>query len=220
MVIKTSKPKNLTITKARIFSGYPLYYDKDGLVEEYLKSMEQVLNNALAEHPRSLAVRVDLNLPKDFNDDSSEVITRFFRSLKSQVDADIKKKSKNAWCKYRYCTIRYVWAKECCTSTSSHYHVMMFFNRDIYNCLGLLENGRSNLAIRIRNAWKRSVSACYEGTERAMVHFPTQGVYSVSNKNETKEQVKNRVFYRMSYLAKLRSKNYGDSKKNFGASRV
>ncbi|NOH84677.1 inovirus Gp2 family protein [Vibrio sp. 03-59-1] len=217
---KTNKSKNLTITKERTYNGYPLYYDKEGLVEEYLEKMEQVLDNALDEHPRSLAVRVDLNLPKDFNDDSSEVLTRFFRSLKSQIEADMKQKSKSGWCKYRDCSLRYVWAKECCTSTSSHYHVMLFLNRDVYNCLGLLEDGRSNLANRIRTAWKRSVTVSYKGAERAMVHFPTQGVYSVGAKKDTGQEVNNKVFYRMSYLAKLRTKNYGKSHKNFGTSRV
>ena len=221
---KINKSKNLTITKESTYNGYLVYKDKnkEGLVEEYLEKMEQVLNKALDDYPRSLAVRVDLNLPKDFNDDSSEVLTRFFRSLKAQVKADMKNESKRGWCKYRNCSLRYVWTKECCTptSTSSHYHVMLFFNRDIYNCLGLLEDGRSNLANRIRTAWKRSITASYKGTERAVVHFSTQGVYSIIVKKDTFEKVKSKAFYRMSYFAKLRTKNYGNNYKNFGTSRV
>ncbi|HGP6976657.1 TPA: inovirus-type Gp2 protein, partial [Vibrio cholerae O1] len=79
--------KNLTITHESTFNGNKVYIDKEGLVVEYLEGIESVLENALEQYARLFIVRVDLNLPTDFRGDDSAVMTRFFRSLKSQVAA-------------------------------------------------------------------------------------------------------------------------------------
>jgi hypothetical protein len=52
-------------------------------------------------------------------------MTRFFRSLKSQVAAYRRRSARLNRKPYRETTIRYVWAKECDTSSSSHYHVVL-----------------------------------------------------------------------------------------------
>lgn len=132
--------KNLTITHESTFNGNKVYIDKEGLVVEYLEGIESVLENALEQYARLFIVRVDLNLPTDFRGDDSAVMTRFFRSLKSQVAAYRRRSARLNRKPYRETTIRYVWAKECDTSTSSHYHVALIFDRNIFALWGILES--------------------------------------------------------------------------------
>lgn len=132
--------KNLTITHESTFNGNKIYIDKEGLVIEYLEGIESVLEKALEQYARVFIVRVDLNLPTDFRGDDSAVMTRFFRSLKSQVAAYRRRSARLNRKLYRETTIRYVWAKECDTSTSSHYHVALIFDRNVFRSLGILVN--------------------------------------------------------------------------------
>ncbi len=169
--------KNLTITHESTFNGNKVYIDKEGLVVEYLEGIESVLEKALEQYARLFIVRVDLNLPTDFRGDDSAVMTRFFRSLKSQVAAYRRRSARLNRKPYRETTIRYVWAKECDTSTSSHYHVALIFDRNIFRSLGDFGEYQQSLANRIRNAWKRSVEAMYSGKEKPAIHFSKQGQY-------------------------------------------
>ncbi|RBM27973.1 inovirus Gp2 family protein [Vibrio tarriae] len=210
--------KNLTITHESTFNGNKVYIDKEGLVVEYLEGIESVLEKALEQYARLFIVRVDLNLPTDFRGDDSAVMTRFFRSLKSQVAAYRRRSARLNRKPYRETTIRYVWAKECDTSTSSHYHVALIFDRNVFRSLGDFGEYQQSLANRIRNAWKRSVEAMYSGKEKPAIHFSKQGQYHLLRNSEEFGEVFQSVFYRLSYLAKRRTKHFGKRMNNFGHS--
>ncbi|NOI20944.1 inovirus Gp2 family protein [Vibrio coralliilyticus] len=211
--------KNLTITHEPTFNGNNIYIDKEGLVVEYLEGIESVLEKALEQYARLFVVRVDLNLPADFRGDDSAVMTRFFRSLKSQIAAYRRRSARLNGKPYRETTIRYVWAKECDTSTSSHYHVALIFDRNVFRSLGDFGEYQQSLANRIRNAWKRSVDAIYSGKEKPAIHFSKQGQYHLLRNSEEFEAVFQSVFYRLSYLAKRRTKHFGKRMNNFDHSR-
>lgn len=211
--------KNLTITHEPTFNGNNIYIDKEGLVVEYLEGIESVLEKALEQYARLFIVRVDLNLPRDFRGDDSAVMTRFFRSLKSQIAAYRRRSARLNGKPYRETTIRYIWAKECDTSTSSHYHVALIFDRNVFRSLGDFGEYQQSLANRIRNAWKRSVDAIYSGKEKPAIHFSKQGQYHLLRNSEEFEAVFQSVFYRLSYLAKRRTKHFGKRMNNFDHSR-
>ncbi|MBE3763753.1 inovirus Gp2 family protein [Vibrio parahaemolyticus] len=211
--------KNLTITHEPTFNGNNIYIDKEGLVVEYLEGIESVLEKALEQYARLFVVRVDLNLPTDFRGDDSAVMTRFFRSLKSQIAAYRRRSARLNGKPYRETTIRYVWAKECDTSTSSHYHVALIFDRNVFRSLGDFGEYQQSLANRIRNAWKRSVDAIYSGKEKPAIHFSKQGQYHLLRNSAEFEAVFQSVFYRLSYLAKRRTKHFGKRMNNFDHSR-
>ncbi|NOI78807.1 inovirus Gp2 family protein [Vibrio coralliilyticus] len=211
--------KNLTITHEPTFNGNKIYIDKEGLVVEYLEGIESVLEKALEQYARLFIARVDLNLPTDFRGDDSAVMTRFFRSLKSQIAAYRRRSARLNGKPYRETTIRYVWAKECDTSTSSHYHVALIFDRNVFRSLGDFGEYQQSLANRIRNAWKRSVDAIYAGKEKPAIHFSKQGQYHLLRNSEEFEAVFQSVFYRLSYLAKRRTKHFGKRMNNFDHSR-
>ncbi|EHI9240697.1 inovirus Gp2 family protein [Vibrio vulnificus] len=211
--------KNLTITHEPTFNGNKIYIDKEGLVVEYLEGIESVLEKALEQYARLFVVRVDLNLPADFRGDDSAVMTRFFRSLKSQIAAYRRRSARLNGKPYRETTIRYVWAKECDTSTSSHYHVALIFDRNVFRSLGDFGEYQQSLANRIRNAWKRAVDAIYSGKEKPSIHFSKQGQYHLLRNSEEFEAVFQSVFYRLSYLTKRRTKHFGKRMNNFDHSR-
>ncbi|MFH0266174.1 inovirus Gp2 family protein [Vibrio rumoiensis] len=211
--------KNLTITHEPTFNGNKVYIDKEGLVVEYLEGIDSVLEKALEQYARLFIVRVDLNLPTDFRGDDSAVMTRFFQSLKSQIAAYRRRSARLNGKPYRETTIRYVWAKECDTSTSSHYHVALIFDRNVFRSLGDFGEYQQSLANRIRNAWKRSVDAIYSGKEKPAIHFSKQGQYHLLRNSEEFEEVFQSVFYRLSYLAKRRTKHFGKRMNNFDHSR-
>ncbi|HHX8308471.1 TPA: inovirus Gp2 family protein [Vibrio alginolyticus] len=211
--------KNLTITHEPTFNGNKVYIDKEGLVVEYLEGIDSVLEKALEQYARLFIVRVDLNLPTDFRGDDSAVMTRFFRSLKSQIAAYRRRSARLNGKPYRETTIRYVWAKECDSSSSSHYHVALIFDRNVFRSLGDFGEYQQSLANRIRNAWKRSVDAIYSGKEKPAIHFSKQGQYHLLRNSEEFEAVFQSVFYRLSYLAKRRTKHFGKRMNNFDHSR-
>ncbi len=73
----------------------------------YLNNIKSTIDKALAEHSRTIAIRIDLRMPIDqfynetgLSDDSpafitntdSNAISRFTKSLKAQIDADLLRK--------------------------------------------------------------------------------------------------------------------------------
>ncbi len=62
--------------------------------ETYLQHMINVINNAVAEHPRPLAIRVDLRLPDDEFNARQGLMSRFVESLDAKIEARYRSKQK------------------------------------------------------------------------------------------------------------------------------
>ncbi|EQB3642348.1 YagK/YfjJ domain-containing protein [Raoultella ornithinolytica] len=99
------------------------YITSHGKLNQYhLKKIEQTIDKALSEHPRVLAVRVDLHTPvlKPLNDmpdeanfarTDSSVISRFTDSLKAKISHYLNKREKEGK-RVRKTSLRVVWARE------------------------------------------------------------------------------------------------------------
>ena len=199
------------------------------IVQSYLSRMIDVINKGISEHPRMFAVRVDLRLPsvgyhasqeehdmpRFFANTDSSVISRFFSSLEAKVTADIDAR-KRTGTRVHPCTLRYVWVKEQNIEQKDHYHIFILLNKDTYAFLGQY-TGTDNLAYMIISAWS-SALRLHVDLARELVHFPENpGYYLDSNKPDFKLEM-DKLIYRISYMAKAKSKNINQYYRSFGCS--
>ncbi|WP_411293449.1 inovirus Gp2 family protein [Vibrio cholerae] len=170
----------------------------------YLDKIIRVVENAIDQYPRALMLRVELRFPQEILYDGEGVIKRFIESLRSQVDADIKRKRKNGK-KTPNCSIRYVWAKERDTSINHHYHVGLFFNKDVYYWPGKFDN-ESNLVYKIKRAWCSALNFDM-GEGYGLVEFPKNYKYTL---DRNKKIVMSRLTWfsnALAILLKLKQKS-------------
>lgn len=210
--------------KTNKWNSYDVVYEDNN--ESYLSSIETVLNNALYEYPRMLAVRFDLRLPKSYRDDfldrdlpetynTKKVISRFIDSLKAKIKHYLRIKNME-WKRNYSCTLRYVWCKEKSHSINSHYHFCVLLNKDVIRTLGEYHHNNS-LASMIRTAWVSALSLD-EYQVKALIHFPENHSYIVNYKNCEYQTQYDNLFYRLSYLAKNKTKTYSHQYRSFGCS--
>ncbi len=215
--------QKLTTLNQTSFNGYPVIPGYN-LCVEYLQRINELLDRAMAENARSVVLRFDLHLPVALDcpdypvEYDSTVITRFIESFKAQVQADKAKKERSGE-RWYGCTVRYVWAKEINSSVNPHYHVALILNRDAYFGFGQYSQLGNNIAGKIYRAW---ASALMRSPEESMslVHIPDNPVYRLDRNALDYSEQCGRVFYRLSYLAKLETKQYGTRSKNFATSRT
>ncbi|MBO2694655.1 inovirus Gp2 family protein [Shewanella algae] len=191
------------------------------LSQQYLDAILRTMHAALDEHPRTLMVRFDLHLPHLNFDDStrfydSTVISKFFKSLNAKIqhDRDVKRRAGK---RVHPCTSRYVWAKECADAVTDHYHVAIFLNNDAYSHLGSYSRGGNNLSTRIIEAWASAIGIEEFGAAHN-VHFPSNPMYYLNRNAADFTSDFAQAFERLSYLAKLETKRYGDNTRSFGCS--
>lgn len=211
--------RNLTIMKETQYKGLSVLscddLKKEGMIVEYLDKLHDVLHSALECHPRTTMVRIDLHFPSDKKYEVELMIKKFIASLKSQIQFDIDKKRRNGK-KTANCSVRYAWVKERHSSLNEHYHLALFFNKDVYSHLGNYSN-EDNLSYRIKKAWSSSLGIeISEGGN--LVHFPDNCVYWINKKSKGYKNDLSNAFERISYLAKSRTKEYGNRKRSFGCS--
>ncbi|MBR9873168.1 MAG: inovirus Gp2 family protein [Vibrionaceae bacterium] len=207
----------------QLFNQLPVL-DGYELKESYLTSIQNVMNNALADHPRTMMVRFDLHLPSQGNCPDSpqmydtSVITQFIESFKAHVNADLAKK-KGVQKRVHPCHLRYIWAKEMNEARQPHYHLALFVNKDKYFTLGEYRWVSDNLAGMIYKAWHSALGLGFEGGLN-LVHFPMDTpIYYIDCNSESYITQYNEAYRRLSYLAKVETKQYGDRTKNFSCSR-
>lgn len=186
--------------------------------ENYQNIFVDVINLAVAEFPRTLALRVDLRFPVNYEyNDSSREITRFIESLKAKLKADCKRKNKH-WRRHWQNTLRYVWVREKGNRNGrKHYHALLLFNKDLYHGAGKFDSDNS-LAALIQQAW---CSALGLGSTLylSLVNFPVNGVFHLNINKGNYERQLTLLLMRMDYLAKDYTKCYDDGYRSIGRSR-
>ena len=80
-------------TRVQNHTCYPVLTSIGPLSPYYLDRVLTVLNRALADHPRTLAIRFDLRLPDGYGDVGSDLMTKFVESLKAQIKADLHRRT-------------------------------------------------------------------------------------------------------------------------------
>ncbi|MEZ8297387.1 inovirus Gp2 family protein [Vibrio splendidus] len=208
--------RNLGITYKRSFNGLRIMQCDEGVIVNYLSRVYETIDKALEDHPRTTAVRVDLRIGSYLAGSNSLMISEFIASLISQIEADSKRKKRSGK-RVHKCNVRYAWVKEKDTALNQHYHMVLFFNKDSYAFLGSYQSS-GNLSHMIKKAWATALDIDVEESS-FLVNFPKNPTYYLKRDSEQFDSELERLFYRISYFAKVRTKEYGSRNKNFGTSR-
>ncbi|MBI0552210.1 inovirus Gp2 family protein [Pectobacterium parmentieri] len=186
--------------------------------ETYLQRMINVINNAVAEHPRTMAIRVDLRLPDDECNARQGLMSRFIESLDAKIEARYRSKQKQG--KRTYPSyLRHLWVREVGEENQkSHYHVVLFVNNDTFSGLGRYDESGTGLASLIQAAWLSGLGLSNQSDYRTLVHFPENPLYYLDINTEDYRTVYGKLTFRASYFAKERTKSYCREERSFGCS--
>lgn len=223
MAIRHPQNKNLVLTTESDMHGLPLLANHGPYIENYLDGILKLVNGFVEKHRRATAIRFDLRVPVHFSGQESRIITKFFDSLKGRLDSDQLRNARNGR-RVRSSDMAYIWVREKSTSIHHHYHCCVLVNGDAYYHLGnfkrdkCVNDGKANMANRVIYSWAGALRMRWEDAY-GLVHFPANGVYHVNANSDEFIWQLGCLFKRLSYFAKLDTKHYGDSKKNFGSSR-
>lgn len=208
---------NLTQFAGNNYAGLPIQANKGPFALEYLDGVYATIQRALADYPRLFAVRFDLHYPRNqalpAEAGSSVVIDRFVASLKAKIRHD---RSRAAELNKRVhdTVVRYVWVKEYGAESRPHYHFLLLLNRDAYHTLGFFNSQNENLYSRIVSAWASALQLTWDEA-LGLVHIPDNPTYQVRDSVEFAA-----LFYRVSYMCKVKTKRYGGWEHAFGCSRT
>lgn len=212
---------NLHLCYDDTFEGLPLMSDKGPFIWEYLSDLKHTIELTMAEHPRVLALRVDLHLPQHINLPdyayTNQVISRFFESLSRKIRYHQVKVAESGYA--RGCKVRYVWSRETPRGGRPHYHLLILLNRDAYYTIGRLGSKRVNMISRIEESWAGALGPSVDQV-RGLVHIPENAEYRI-DRNVRHGEIDElpALFYRASYLCKVATKSYGDRQRGFDTSR-
>ncbi|EME2730127.1 inovirus Gp2 family protein [Proteus mirabilis] len=216
---KTELDQLITIASDRYDSSISYYI---------LRRLLAVVENTLEHHNRVFAIRVDLRFAQDSSPDAPDMpicfqrtderaITRFIESLKSQLRAAHHRTGRSGTPALPY----YAWVRERNESEYPHYHLVLLFNRDIYGYLGnYLQDDANNMATRIQRAWCSAIGLAYPDYA-PLVNFPESPVFRFDRRDALARHSNYFDFLlRMTYLAKMNTKELMTDFRNFGTSQV
>ncbi|NOI32203.1 YagK/YfjJ domain-containing protein [Vibrio coralliilyticus] len=212
----THTSNHLAITHDRTFNEKPLYYHKGGLIVEYLEDIDRVLAEALGQYPKLCVAHLNVRLSSDFDGNHSEVFSRFFRTLELETNELCLMKYRRKPHQYHQTVIRHVWFKAC--ESTSHCHLVLFFEKRLYLCLGKSGGERSRYLSRVRKAWDRAVETSCGRRCLGLAYSPADDVYELQKGDEAFPLQLNELFYRISRLAKPVSPNDENRSMSFGCS--
>lgn len=186
------------ILHKRLFRGYSLSACREGLYKDLLVSMSDILDYALKKHDKALAMRLDLFLPKGFDDESRTVIADFWQLLQSKTQKDMKSDSRHD------VSVPYVWRKQSDKAPSTNYQIMLFLDYSLYFGVSIGIEARKALEDHLLSAWNEAVENHYEGKERYFAVFEDRGHEGLGTLcQESSLPSKSLVFKKMSYLAEV-----------------
>lgn len=195
--------------------------------DTYLNRIGGVICNALKDHSQTTVVRVDLHLPehRDISDSilcnpdlSQGLMSRFIESLREQI---VFYQRQKAWEGKRIhrCSVRYVWVLERPElSGKKHYHLALFVNTDTFNGLGSYDEKGTGLASMIQNAWLSAMKLRNWPEYRTLVHIPENPMAFLSLNSLDFRDNLDALTFRLSYMAKHRTKRYSSNERSFGCS--
>ncbi|MGL5953373.1 MAG: inovirus Gp2 family protein [Providencia rustigianii] len=190
--------------------------------QDYLNKIKQTIHKALMTHRRITAIRVDLRFPTYKDDefpyqDDSGVITRFIESLKAQLKFDIPKKALQ-WNRKLSCKLHNVWVREFGEiNGKKHYHVILFFNKDVYHTVGNFKQESGTVYSMVQKAWFSAMKLPYRKS-KPLAHFPDKCVAYFTDKDIDILNENEWVIRQSNYLSKNHTKVI-DGERSFGRSR-
>ncbi|MBB3189206.1 YagK/YfjJ domain-containing protein [Halomonas cerina] len=207
------------------FQGYSVMQVDDGpLIENYLASALSTLQYCVEQQHLTFVVRFDLRfpaaMPRLSMHDNNEVLTRFFRHLRYELD--------RAGTKYTT-KLRYIWAREQETSDKPHYHVMLLLNKNAVDRIGNKQPDefgcytRENLYHRASRSWLKAMG--FDGDDPRfgqlvnVSRHPDTGNYWSAVIHRDDYFTMDDAMYMASYLCKAYTKPFGQGVRVFDTSR-
>lgn len=193
----------------------------------YRNNLLQVVRDAVNEHHRTIAIRVDLHYPavidngdsiNCFFNETPNLLSRFIASLKSKILFEQKRKQKNRL-RIHPVTLRYAWVKEFSSTYKCHYHALLFLNKDAYYYLGDYNIDNPTLRTLITTAWCSALKLSAEDWSH-LVHYPTNCIYYLTKTDIDNEIYPSDFLNRIDYMTKVRSKNISSDSRTFGCSNL
>lgn len=197
----------MNVISSSNFNGYPILLRHGVLIENILIGNEEVLARILSNHNRIAVMRFELKFPNGYTG-NVEIISKFFDSLRWRLKNDLAQKTANRN-RTIHSEVGYVWVKELSAACGWHYHVTLFVNYDVYNCFGLINGKNINMYNRLLFSWASALGLSID-LAKGLVHIPNNPIYKLDCRSETFNEDIHEVLYRLSYLAKLKTKPYGD----------
>lgn len=214
--MNVTTPRGYRLTTEKTFKALPIMHEKSPLMIPHLERTLITLNNALDEHPRTLAIRYDLRLPSDYNSPlPRRVMAKFKRALKGYIQTDISNRKK-AGVRVHRTNVRNIWCRESTKESRVHFHCCVLVNLQTYYKAGSYDGLSKGLAPMIQRAWASALGVS-TGNLKGAVHFTKNGLYRVQRGSDDFAETYQSLFWRLSYMAKLNTKVYGDGNRNFGA---
>jgi hypothetical protein len=217
-MIRHHQNNNLKIFNEPLYRGLPVQLQRGPLIENYLEQTYKVILSAISQHPRTFAFRVDLHFPDDNNiyaPSSNKLLERFIASFKAKIKHN-RSVSKPNNGHIHETAVRYIWCREIKDQASPHYHLAFLLNKDAFFVLGQYKIGRQNIFNRLIESWSSALGLPVEST-KGLVHIPDNATYLLTRNDPFSIAD---LFFRLSYLSKVESKQYGDRLHCFGSSRV
>ncbi|MBN3043361.1 inovirus Gp2 family protein [Pectobacterium brasiliense] len=203
-----------------------IYHSEYGShVKLYKNKIIGVINNAVKEYPRTLALRMDLHDPvildngdsvSCFANTDSGAISRFTNSLKAKLAADEQRKRKEGK-RVHPNTLRYVWVREFTQNGKRHFHVFLFLNKDAYFHLGDFNLDEDTLRTMITSAWCSALNLTPEEGQY-LVQYPAKSKYILHRDDILNDIYPSDLLNRIDYLTKVKSKIFDDGYRSFGCS--
>lgn len=217
-----SMKRNQLNTNQRIYSepyfqGSPVIYHRGDLIQNHLIRIHECLTQALAIHARICVMRFDLYVPDHFFAGAlhdNRLISRFFSSLEAKLK-HTQAVSRAAGHRVHEADLRKVWTREISENGRVHFHVAIIVNHDAFAFIGQFDLDSSNMYARVHQAWASALSM-YLDDIKGYVHIPQHPTYLVLRGDA---DTFNAAFYRMSYFAKMDTKQHQQGFHTFGCSR-
>lgn len=198
------------------FHGSPVQTSHGYLIKNYLQHIHDCLYRTLERHSRICVMRFDLYVPSDVSADvllSNSVITKFFASMRAKIE-HAQNRSRNEDHRVHDAHMRYIWCREISNNGRVHYHVALVFNHAAYAFMGDFNLASDNMYARAHGAWASALRMCVEDMP-GYVHIPANPTYHVLRDDEESFW---HAMYRLSYFAKMKSKEYNQGFHTFGCS--
>jgi hypothetical protein len=208
--------RNLFVTTEETYRGMPLIKKYRPYIVNYLDSLDTTIQSALADHARVIAIRLDLHLPICYTKPDSicvSVISRFIDSFKAMVKS-LKERTKQQGKRFHDTEVHYSWVREVGDRfNNEHFHLVIYLNGQTFKALGAIDIAAPGLYGIVSRAWASALKlSLSEG--RGLVHVPDYCTYELR-----RDQPYSELFTRVSYFAKVNTKEYHDGKHAFGCSR-
>lgn len=212
--------------------GLPLLANQAPFGERYLEININVMKQAISRHRRTFVAMFILRFPYGYPLAPNGCISRFFKSLKAQIAADLNARQRETN-RYLTCDLNYLWARELADADNCHFHVAIFLNHDAYHQVGrysLPENPFHEFSFspirpralslfeRISRAWAGAIGLREEQAIGLVEHLKN-GEYRLDESHEEFAFQYFDLFRRLSYFAKIRTKDYGGGADCYGSSR-